>query len=615
MLTSLALIVAIGHQTTLKDQIVQRSENSFDSRPFNSHKETLQDPNDPSKQVEATVSYFWHYRIHEEDEPDDYEVVRTVRVRPESPAKPFQMREMRIGLEDKPKNQNATNKLAETFVREGIPTSDAPIFERSMQAMRRAAVDAVDPAVRTIDPNVGVRSGGWTVREYGYDVWVTDLHVQLVKRIDIPGRESKLMNVGSEQVYDLWEYWTPVPLIRERFIPDGGNVMHSSYQIPESIGGVKFSDEYATLTGIGYVPPPRLKSNETTFGVGVMVSTITANSYMNRVFDTIPRDRREIFDLIKLTPAKVNEMLNATAAQAKDMNSLSVSSDLSAVDMPPCGSEMMMPPGTIWIPDRAGFQSTMTTTPLRIRYTFDASIDGASPMIESARTHCLNKDLKEPELGVRYFPFMGNDDALATLADLTSKSNFRGPWDQIRTWIYTDKIGFDEANERLFPGATEGQYMNNLFDVFKVGGFTAADLKDKKMFDPKLLSGAGALDKAFDWVAMQIGETAGKELRKWIEGMPEELQRLLKSPTNDMEKKHVPRLMKQLRGSLDLDTRMGALTFLDKSVGAEAQLKDKIGDLRASVFSVDEKEAALAKKVAARYVTPTDTLLRAAMFD
>jgi hypothetical protein len=73
--------------------------------------------------------------------------------------------------------------------------------------------------------------------------------------------------------------------------------------------------------------------------------------------------------------------------------------------------------------------------------------------------------------------------------------------------------------------------------------------------------------------------------------------------------------MKQLLGSLDLDTRMGALTFLDKSVGAEAQLKDKIGDLRASVFSVDEKEAALAKKVAARYVTPTDTLLRAAMFD
>jgi hypothetical protein len=257
----------------------------------------------------------------------------------------------------------------------------------------------------------------------------------------------------------------------------------------------------------------------------------------------------------------------------------------------------------------------MTTTPLRLQYSFDASVDGSSPMFATARTHCLNKDLKEPELGVRYFPFMGNDDALVTLADLTSKSNFRGPWDQIRTWVYTDKIGYDEANERLFPGATEGQYVNNLFDVFKVGGFTAADLKDKKMFDPKLLAGAGALDKSFNWVAMQIGESSGKELRKWIEGMPQELQRLLKSPTNDMEKKHVPRLMKQLLGSLDLDTRMGALTFLDKSVGAEAQLKDKVGDLRASVFSIDEKEATLAKKVAARYVTPTDSLLRAAMFD
>ncbi len=613
MLTSLALFTVIGHQSTLQDYVVQRGEDTFDSRPFNSHKETVQDPNDPNKQVEATVSYFWHYGIHEEDEPDDYEVVRTVRVRPESPAKPFTMSNRRVRLEDDPGNRTATNKLAETFVREGIPTADAPIFERSMQAMRKEAAGSISPIPVTVDPNKDLKPGGWTVREYGYDVWVTDLHVQLVKKIEIPGQAPRLLNVGSEQIYNLWEYWTPVPLIRERFIPDPTTGSQSSYQLPESIGGVKFSDEYATLTGIGYVPPPRLRSNETTFGVGVMVNTMNAGGYMDRVFETIPRDRREIFDIIKLTPGKVNDMLNATAAQGKDMNSLTLSSDLSSLNMPPCGSEMVMPPGTIWIPDRPGYQSMMSTTRVGIRYSFDANIDGGEPMFESARTHCLNKDLKEPELGVRYFPFMSNDDGLVALADMTSKNNFRGPWDQVRTWLYTDKVSFDEANDRLMLGATEGQYTNNLFDVLKVGGFTAADLKNKKLFDPKLLSGAGALDKAFDWVAMQAGEIAGKEVRKWIEGMPEEVQRMLKSPANDMEKKHVPRLMKQLLGSLDLDTRMGALTFLDKSVGAEAQLKDKIGDLRASVFSVDEKEATLAKKVAERYVTPTDTLLRAAM--
>lgn len=608
MIATLALCAAIGTPApSFQDYIIKRGDWQYDSRSFGQTTQDVPDPSDPNKTVKATVSYFWNYRVHEEDEPDDREVVRTVRVRPESPAKPFTMRETRVGLEDNPGNQQAINTLASNFVREGIPTSDAPNFERSLQAMRREGAGYIDDKPVTIDPNLGIKPGGWTVREYGYDVWVTDLHISLVKKIEIPGREPQLVRVGEEQIYDLWEYWTPVPMIRERFIPDADGSNNSAYQMPELIGGVKFTDEYANLTGIGYVAPPRLNSNETTFGVGVMVNTMTASNYIDRVFETLPKDKNTVFNLIKLTPTRVEQMLNTTAAQGTDMNSLTLSSDLSSLNVPPCGSEMYMPPSTLWIPDRSGYQTMMSTTPVRLRYNFDVSVDGSYPMFESFRTHCLNKDLKEPEAGVRYFPFMTNDDTLVSLAEVTNKSNFRGPWDQVRTWIYTDKLGIDEANERLFPGVTEGQYTNNLYDVFKFGGLNAADLKSKKLFDPKLLSAAGAVDKAFDWLAMQVGELAGKEVRKWIEGMPADLQRMLKTPANDAEKKHIPRLVKQMLGSLDLDTRLGALTWLDKSTGAEAQLLDKIGTLQASIHSVDEKEAALAKKIAPRYVSPQVT--------
>lgn len=604
MLLSIALATAIAMPRTNAMQVVQRGPMTFDTQPMHQHTENVPDPNDPTKTVSANVSYFVGFRIHMEDEPDDYEIARVVRTRPESPARSFQMSEMRVNIERNPDNAASVRGLAQTLDAEKVPASNAALFNRALQAMRAISVENVDTTPETIDPNIGIQPGGWTERTYGYDIYYTDLHMQLYKKVEINGRSAVVTPVGKEQIYDLYEYWIPVPKIRERFIPDQTMGTSHSSALPDGMGGIKFTDEYSGLLGRPYVLLPRIKTDIRYIAGGAQVTT-NATKYQDDVFSTIPQTRSQIMDIIKLSPKTVTDMLNGAAAQGDSMNSLQMPGDPNLMGDPHCGSEMYMPPGTMWIPSTPGYQITMNTTPLRYQFSFNASIDGDA-MFATARTHCLNKSLKEPALGVRYFPYMSNDEILTQLAEMTNKSNFRGPWDQVRTWIYTDKVGLDEANDVISPPVSESQYANGLFDVFKLGGLDAKDLTSKKLFSPSLLNSATLIDKAFDWVSMRVGEVAGKEVRKWIEGMPPEIQRMLKSPANDFEKKHAPRLFRNLLESLDKDTRIGALTYLDKNKGIEAQLVDQIGDFRASIYSDDTTEAELAKRVAPRFVSEVD---------
>ena len=608
MLLTLAIAGSLFNHGMNAAQLVKRGDHTYDSQPMYQHTEQVPDPRDPSKTVTAQVSYFVQFKIHIEDEPDDRVVTRVVRTRPEQPARTFEMSQQRVDIEDNADNYESMRALSQTLDTEHIPISNAGILNRALQAMRERSIEDVDPKPITIDPNEGIAPGGWTVREYGYDLWYTDLHMQIYKSVLLPQTMGPVVTpIGSEQIHDLYEYWIPVPKIRERFIPDPVSGSNMDYQIPDGFGGIKFTDEFRNLVGAPYVLIPKLDLKINYLGTdGYSTNAI---KYQNDIFRTIPRSPNEIFNTIRLSQIDVTNMLNGAAGQGKDMNSLHIPGDPDLFGEPRCGTQMVMPPGTLWIPDRPGYQVTQNTTPLGLRFNFDAGIDGDSIDEATARTHCLNKDLKEPELGVRYFPYMNNDEILVSLAEMTNKSNFRGPWDQVRTWIYTDKVSFEGANEKIFPPVSEGQYAEGLFNVFKLGGLTPADLKNKKFFDPRLLGSATLVDQAFGWLSMKAGEVAGKEVRKWIEGMPENIAKMLKSPENDFEKKHVPRLIKSLLLSLNPDARKGALNFLDKHKDADL-LKGKVGDFRASLFSDDAEEAALAKKVAPRFLNDAPPDLR-----
>ncbi len=260
-----------------------------------------------------------------------------------------------------------------------------------------------------------------------------------------------------------------------------------------------------------------------------------------------------------------------------------------------------MPPGTVWIPDRTGYQSMVGTTPMRVVFPMFASLGGGAPVVADGRTHCLTMELKEPEQGVRYFPYMSSDPVLEGLSELTNASRRRGPWDQVRTWIYTDKIGLDDANKRIAPPVTEAQYLNGLYDVFRLGGLRTSDVKNAEIFSPSLLAGAYSDGKSFAWFSLLMCESNGKAVKAWLDGSPDELRNLVIVPTDEYQTRHAPRLFNTLLNSINDDVRVEALSYLERTKGGEAALKGKIGDFSMSLYSDDAKEAALAEKVALRY--------------
>src|SRR5688572_7327538 len=115
MLATLALASVLTLPHTNATQVVRRGEMSYDSQSMHVHNEQVPDPNDPTKTVNARVSYHIRFRIHVEDEPDDYEVARVVRTRPEQPAKNFQMSQMRMGIEEGRANTASIQRLANTL--------------------------------------------------------------------------------------------------------------------------------------------------------------------------------------------------------------------------------------------------------------------------------------------------------------------------------------------------------------------------------------------------------------------------------------------------------------------------------------------------------------------
>ena len=610
MLLTIALFATIYDAPLNAQQVVQRALNRYETQQFHQHTETVPDPNDPSKQVQATVSYSFEFEIRNYDpEEEDYEPFRTVRVRPESPARSFEMSEMRVGVEADPGNQEELRELSAALRGENIPTSNAPIFRRAVNAMREIAAGSFDPQPVTINPNLGIQSGGWTVREYGYEIYYKDLVISLKKHVTVPGTMGvTTTTVGETAHMYMYEYWVPIPLEREQFFPDPVNDNKSSYHIPEGLGGLQFSDSYAELLGTRYVTTPRL---ELGYELSSGKKTVTARQYRDDVISRLPESRRNFYDLVELSPKVVTDMLDSTAGQGTSMNSLQIPGDPGELGMPQCGSEMRFPVGTAWIPDRAGYQSMTNINPVSINFAIEASLDGGLVTVQDVRMHCLNMALKEPAAGVRYFPYMSNDEVMEGLAKIAGDSRFRGPWDQVRTWIYTDKVGLTDANKRISPPVTEGQYANGLFDVFRLGGLNAKDLLNKKLFEPILLASPGTNDKAFKWLSMHMGEKFGAGVRKYLEAVPEELKTMVTAPRSEFESAQVPRMMTTLLISVNKDARMGALSFLDKLRDGEKVLKDQVGDLSSSLYSDDAKEVELAKKVAARYVTPPDPELRA----
>jgi hypothetical protein len=131
------------------------------------------------------------------------------------------------------------------------------------------------------------------------------------------------------------------------------------------------------------------------------------------------------------------------------------------------------------------------------------------------RWACLNMAKKEPSPSTRYTMRSPQDDVMIRLGAITDQARVRGPHDQARMWIYTDKAPIDEVNKRMLPGVSEGRYTSLLWDASKAGvDFSANDYR--RCLEPKLLSGVALDDLAAAWLVSALAETKPSDLARYV---------------------------------------------------------------------------------------------------
>lgn len=360
------------------------------------------------------------------------------------------------------------------------------------------------------------------------------------------------------------------------------------------LGGLTFTDEYAGKLGRPDIWLPRL-------GLRYDVRNgdpVSAAQYVRDVGRSLGENEvNRLVGASGLELPQVYGMLQSAGARGDDMNRLRFPGDPEGLGDIDCGSEFDAPIGTMWVPSQPGYQTMMNFTPLQFRFEPSLS-EGGVVLTAEMQTHCLSMSKKEPDAGVAYFPYAPSDTMLPALGRIANASRFRGPWDQARTWIYTDKASMEEINKRLFPPVSASQYVNGLWDVVRLGGFGERELKNRTIFTPNLLLCVTSRDEAVAWLVAHLSSNFARETGAWLSRAPAELMNL--AAGDDTEKKHLRRLVPALLAQREKETRIGALEFLMKLRSPDA-LKDGVGSLRVSLFSEDAKEVELALDVSARY--------------
>jgi len=226
------------------------------------------------------------------------------------------------------------------------------------------------------------------------------------------------------------------------------------------------------------------------------------------------------------------------------------------------------------------------------------------------RTQCLNIKLKEPAAGVKYFPFASSDQMIGSLAKMAEASRFKGPWDQARTWIYTDKAPLAEINKRIIPGISGGQYINGLHDVAKLGGLQAKDFLNMEMFDAKLLGNGYGRPDAVRWFLGQVTKNGEAQFASLFKSNPAKLLEMIPNSDKDIANQGAEIIAAGIADD-NPALRSAALEYAGKlSAADQAKLKPFGMEFRRALYKGDAQtvEALLKMAEAGSVTLPNDAL-------
>jgi hypothetical protein len=120
------------------------------------------------------------------------------------------------------------------------------------------------------------------------------------------------------------------------------------------------------------------------------------------------------------------------------------------------------------------------------------------------------------------------DDVLIRLGAITDQARVRGPHDQARMWIYTDKAPIDEVNKRMLPGVSEGRYTSLLYDIGQAG-VDLSGTEYRRCLEPKLLTGIALDDRAAAALVSALAESKPADLARYVNANAATIARLVGS--------------------------------------------------------------------------------------
>ncbi|MFQ3587115.1 MAG: hypothetical protein SNJ76_05555 [Fimbriimonadaceae bacterium] len=224
---------------------------------------------------------------------------------------------------------------------------------------------------------------------------------------------------------------------------------------------------------------------------------------------------------------------------------------------------MIVPAGTVLIPTSADVQSMMVAATTRV------TVEPRSSGEARCRAVCLNIGKEEPDETVEMRSEPAENDGFRNLAALAESQTQRGPWDQARTWVFTDAASLEQINERIFPAVTPGTYLRTLKDVAEVGGRDMLDAERKRLLDPALLLGETATEEAQRWMVDLLAGVDPKQLasslRRNVDRVRDEIRRA--KDVGEMASKLS--LARVLGDSGNVDLQETALDMIQRGVPAD----------------------------------------------
>ncbi|MBS1713723.1 MAG: hypothetical protein JST30_05240 [Armatimonadetes bacterium] len=182
--------------------------------------------------------------------------------------------------------------------------------------------------------------------------------------------------------------------------------------------------------------------------------------------------------------------------------------------------------------------------------------------VKDVRTLCLNIKKREPEPGKQYRLVPPSRPAVVDLARMTRDSRFKGPWDQTRLWIVTDRASLDDVGKVLLPGPTPRMYLRELYTVVERNLFRIDPKTDLKLADNRLFVTSAPDEGPLDWfVAWKVRNDKAKSLA-WLKGNTKALVALFEKEKVEEAAEGVAMLAAALTKTRDKDATMTAVEIL-----------------------------------------------------